>query len=70
MNAPTAPTRVQIPACTDRSMTDDRYGDLIRIVKQRARNDAKSISVEIAHVRLDKSGKVMRFILADCEIVS
>ena len=30
----------------------------------------KSEPIEIAHVKLDKSGKTVRVVLADCEVVS
>ena len=53
--------RVQIPAYTDRWMMGDRYGEIIKIAKRLDRLDR-----EIAHVKLDKSGKVLRFILDDC----
>ena len=58
--------RVQIPAYTDRWMMGDRYGDLIKVTKalDRAHHER-----EIAHVRLDVSGKTMRFLLADCTLV-
>lgn len=54
-------TRVQIPAYTDRWMMGDRYGDLVKTTRYRGQ--------EYAHVLLDKSGRVMKFILADCTIV-
>ena len=56
-------TRVQIPVHTDRWMMGDRYGTLLRVTKDRRSG------VEIAHVKLDKSGKVMKFIYSDCEDV-
>lgn len=67
--------RVQIPAYTDRWMMGDRYGDLVKITrggKRRAGVRAALLSgqhgdVEIAHVKLDKSGKTVRVILADCQ---
>jgi len=48
-------TRVQIPAYTDRWMMGDRYGELLNV-------SAKGI----ARVKLDKSGKVCRFLFDDC----
>ncbi len=54
--------RVQIPVYTDRWMMGDRYGDLLKITR------AKS-GEEVAHVKLDKSGKIVRVILADCEVI-
>ena len=54
--------RVQIPAYTDRWMMGDRFGELIKITRKNGE--------KIAHVRLDKSSKIVRVVLADCEIVS
>ena len=67
--------RVQIPAYTDRWMMGDRYGDVIKIVKHKERyvgvpsSRTKSDTYEVAHIKLDKSGKTMKFILADCEVL-
>jgi hypothetical protein len=61
-------TRVQIPAYTDRWMMGDRYGEIDRIT--RASCGHKIDGIKIAHVKLDKSGKTVRVILADCEVVS
>lgn len=70
--------RVQIPAYTDRWMMGDRFGDLVRITRMKRRaagnraallTDTKRDPVEIGHVKLDKSGKVVRVILADCEVI-
>jgi hypothetical protein len=33
-------------------------------------SDRFGLPIELAHVRLDKSGKTVRVILADCEVVS
>jgi hypothetical protein len=52
--------RVQIPAYTDRWMMGDRYGCVMKVTMHRFRLD------EIAHVKLDKSGKTVRVLLADC----
>jgi hypothetical protein len=54
--------RVQIPVYTDRWMRGDRYGEVVKITK------SKMIGAkhEIAHVKLDVSGKTVRVILADC----
>jgi hypothetical protein len=41
-------------------MMGDRYGTLVKITKSRVKDR------EIAHVLLDKSGKTLRFALADC----
>ncbi len=55
--------RVQIPAYTDRWMMGDRYGEVVKVVKSRTKGTRGD---EVALVKLDKSGKTMRFILADC----
>ena len=55
-------TRVQIPAYTDRWMMGDRYGEIVKIVKGRK----GMVREEVAHVKLDKSGKTLHFILDDC----
>ena len=70
--------RVQIPAYTDRWMMGDRYGEVVRISRSKPRHavraalltlDKHNAEREIAHVKLDKSGKVTRVILADCEVI-
>ena len=73
--------RVQIPAYTDRWMMGDRFGELVKVTRwlerQRAAGTraalltsaAKGEPIEIAHVKLDKSGKVVRVVLADCSSV-
>jgi hypothetical protein len=66
--------RVQIPAYTDRWMMGDRYGEVVKVTKSRknfpARTfvsaDNRGTYLEVAHVKLDKSGKVVRMIYADC----
>jgi len=58
--------RVQIPAYTDRWMMGDRYGEVIKVTRTRKQNGKLAVNSEIAHVKLDKSGKTQRFILADC----
>jgi hypothetical protein len=69
--------RVQIPAYTDRWMMGDRYGDVVKTSKQR-RNfparaavsaDDRGTYIEVVHVKLDKSGKTVRVILADCTVL-
>jgi hypothetical protein len=57
-------TRVQIPAYTDRWMMGDRYGEIVKVTRTHQIGDGWSC--EVAHVKLDKSGKTMRFILSDC----
>ena len=63
-------TRVQIPAYTDRWMMGDRYGDVVKIGKSRKAGRTYENGPEIAHVKLDKSGKTVRVILDDCTVVS
>lgn len=71
-------TRVQIPAYTDHWMRGDRFGNIIKVTRKRKRGvgdkrdwlPAYKPFIEIAHVLLDKSNKVVRVILADCEVVS
>jgi hypothetical protein len=63
--------RVQIPAYTDRWMMGDRYGEVIKITKKiRKAVVGGTYENEIAHVKLDKSGKTMRFVFDDCTVVS
>jgi hypothetical protein len=68
-------TRVQIPAYTDAWMRGDRYGEIVKITKHSERyvgvESSRKITenYELAHVRLDKSGKTMKFILDDCTMM-
>jgi len=77
-------TRVQIPAYTDRWMMGDRFGEIVKVrpyrpalkhvypgVRAMLLTSAQynGDNIEIAHVRLDKSGKTVRVVLADCEVV-
>jgi hypothetical protein len=73
--------RVQIPAYTDHWMRGDRFGNVVKVVRARpkggrallltsARNSLWLGDIEIAHVLLDKSNKIARVVLADCEVVS
>jgi len=71
--------RVQIPAYTDRWMMGDRFGAVTRITRARPSNSVRAALLtkhrfdanrEIAHVKLDKSGKTVAVVLADCEVVS
>jgi len=64
MTVAAQPTRVQIPAYTDRWMMGDRYGEIIKHSKRHT-----SKGELIVHVKLDKSGKTVRVILADCTVV-
>ena len=73
--------RVQIPAYTDRWMMGDRFGELVKITRWRRRSSAAGVRaalltdaprgepIEIAHVKLDKSGKTVRVVLADCAVI-
>lgn len=60
--------RVQIPAYTDRWMMGDRYGEVVKVTRSTKR-DTWGDRYELAHVRLDKSGKTVRVIYADCRPV-
>jgi hypothetical protein len=65
-------TRVQIPAYTDAWMKGDRFGEIVKVTKSRKRAlrsgvGPVTVEREIAHVKLDKSGKTVRVVLADCE---
>jgi hypothetical protein len=69
------PVRVQIPAYTDAWMRGDRYGEVVKVTKGKtfpltdgSRRDTAEPAVEreIAHVLLDKSGKILKFLLIDC----
>jgi hypothetical protein len=57
--------RVQIPVYTDRWMMGDRYGTLVKVTRSTKR-DQWGDRYEIAHVKLDKSGKTVRVLLTDC----
>jgi hypothetical protein len=52
--------RVQIPTYSDWWMKGDRFGEVIKITSKRPDN------LEVAHVKLDKSGKIIRVIRAHC----
>jgi hypothetical protein len=62
--------RVQIPAYTDRWMMGDRYGEVLKVTTARKNRqvpgDTGYAQREVAHVKLDKSGKTLRFLLNDC----
>lgn len=58
--------RVEIPAYTDRWMMGDRYGE---VVSAYVMEDGPHEGEEIARVKLDKSGKVVRVVYADCRSV-
>jgi hypothetical protein len=58
--------RVQIPAYTDRWMRGDRFGEVVKITKDRV--PIKGELPEVAHVKLDISGKIYRVLLKDCTV--
>lgn len=60
--------RVQIPAYTDRWMMGDRYGEIVKVTRGKVKDRWGDLP-EIAHVKLDKSGKIVRVILNDCEVL-
>ncbi len=61
--------RVHIPAYTDRWMMGDRYGEVTKVTRRRVRHQLHRDPQDIAHVKLDKSGKTVRVILDDCTVV-
>jgi hypothetical protein len=70
--------RVQIPAYTDRWMRGDRYGEITSTrLKPRKHLDYsapwkrdRNDMIEVAYVKLDKSGETVRVILDDCTVVT
>jgi hypothetical protein len=60
--------RVQIPAYADQWMKGDRYGEVVKTTRSKVEHYGK-IGLEIAHVKLDISGKTMRYLLDDCTVV-
>ena len=63
---PTNQTRVQIPAYTDHWMRGDRYGTIVKITYVPTANVLHG-GKAIAHVKLDKSGKIAKFWSDDCQ---
>ena len=72
-------TRVQIPAYTDRWMMGDRFGEITKLSRMRPKHAVRAALLtkdrfaadrEIAHVKLDISGKTVRVILDDCTVLS
>lgn len=59
--------RVQIPAYTDRWAMGDRFGEVIDIRWASPKKGEEKTN--IAHVKLDKSNKIVRVILDDCTVV-
>lgn len=60
--------RVQIPAWSDQWMQGDRFGELVKVTKYkpRAKRGKEDPWREIAHVKLDISGRTVRFNIEDC----
>ena len=56
--------RVQIPAYTNKWMQGDRYGEVVKVVRL-----PQPGARQIAHVKLDISGKTVRVLLNDCREV-
>lgn len=56
--------RFEIPAYTDRWMMGDRFGDLVRTYQRRTGK-----RTYMAEVKLDKSGKTVRFPYDDCRCI-
>lgn len=54
--------RVQIPAYTDWWMRGARYGRLVKVTEY----NKLGVGHDIAHVKLDATGKVRKFVLMDC----
>jgi hypothetical protein len=50
--------RVEIPAYTDRWMMGDRFGRIVKVTKHEGN--------EIAHVKLEISGKTTKVLLDHC----
>lgn len=67
--------RVQIPAYADRWMMGDRFGVIVKTSWTKPDLRAALLTKkpherqEIAHVKLDISGKTVRVILNDCTLV-
>lgn len=60
--------RVQIPAYMDMWMRGDRFGTVMKITKP-SPSKAWPKRSEVAHVLLDISGKTVRVVLDDCEVL-
>ena len=60
--------RVQIPAYTDRWMMGDRYGEVVKVTRTPKTRHLYP-DREVWHVRLDKSGKTLKFLGDDCREV-
>jgi hypothetical protein len=73
-------TRVQIPAYMDWWMKGDRFGEIVKTSKTKSiwrfgvTPSSKALAAthqaqEIAHVKLDISGKTIRVLLDDCKVL-
>ena len=58
--------RVQIPAYYDLWMKGDRYGEVVKVTVSKKLKDRWGDPVEIAHVKMDITGKIARVVHADC----
>lgn len=56
--------RIEIPVYTDRWMMGDRYGTIIKHSPRHRKGQL------VVHVQLDKSGKVVKVVLADCREIA
>jgi len=71
-------TRVQIPAYADRWMMGDRHGVIDKVTRHRIGENWQHLPrgylvgdiIEVAHVKLDKSGRTVAYYLENCEVVS
>jgi len=63
-------TRVQIPPYYDLWMRGDKYGDLVKVTVSKKLRDRWGDPVEIAHVKMDITGKIARVIYSDCTEVA
>ena len=63
-------TRVQIPAYTDLWMRGDRFGYVVKITSNKQIKDRWGDPVEVAHVKMDITGKTIQVRLLDCTEVA
>lgn len=63
--------RVQIPAYTDWWMRGARFGDVVKVTKYKpvAKRGKEDPYKEIAHVKLDATGKIVKVMLEDCKVL-
>lgn len=62
--APSTPERVEIPAYMDRWMMGDRFGVVTKLTERNGPGGPT-----IAHVLLDKSGKLVRVVYDECRFL-